>query len=757
MFFRNWQRVRLLSLNDAMGLHRAGDISGARDAYRAMLAADPEDINAIYLLGTTEMQLGELDAAIAHLSAAADRMPGFAPVQLNLGLAMRAAGQLQDAMAAFERAAKTQPDHANAWSNVGATAFALGDMRRAREAFVHAVALPNASDDAFVNLGTTELKLGEQLRAVTALRRAIDINPLNVDALLQLSSALSNMNDSADAEGLLARAETIDPGNARALFQRGQFAERTRKAEEAITNYRAAIQRNPNLAEAEYALGCLLWEEGDGDSAKACFDRALNINPELADARWARVMAEVSIVRADRAVDAVALASLEQGLSELDAWFSGRRADEGWASVGTIQPYFIVYYDSNHRDALSRYGDLCHRLMGRWQEQHRPQEQHRSHAPTVVKCRSRVRVGVVAAHLRKHSIWDAIVRGWFTALDPAKVELVSYHIGEVEGAETSLARDRSLRYVHHSGPQRKRLETWVDEIRDDAPDVLLYPEIGLDGLSLQLASMRLAPIQATTWGQPETSGLPTLDYFLSGESFEPPDADANYRERLVRLPNLGVWYEPLVVVPEVPDWDALGLDPMRPILLCPGTPFKYAPRADVAMVEIVRRVADVQLVFFNYERAGLTRTLNDRLLRAFATAGVAQRDALRFIPWQRIDRYYGLMSHATAMLDTIGFSGFNTAIQALECGLPVMAWEGQFLRGRLASGLMRRMEMPELVAHTTSDYAAGVARLCLDDEFCKTARNRIAARRSRLFCDEEPIRAMESLFTRLAQGTAHGP
>ena len=44
---------------------------------------------------------------------------------------------------------------------------------------------------------------------------------------------------------------------------------------------------------------------------------------------------------------------------------------------------------------------------------------------------------------------------------------------------------------------------------------IVYPELGMDVTSFALAALRLAPVQAATWGHPETTGLPTIDYFLS--------------------------------------------------------------------------------------------------------------------------------------------------------------------------------------------------------------------------------------------------
>ncbi len=98
------------------------------------------------------------------------------------------------------------------------------------------------------------------------------------------------------------------------------------------------------------------------------------------------------------------------------------------------------------------------------------------------------------------------------------------------------------------------------------------------------------------------------------------------------------------------------------------------------------------------------------------------------------------------MLDTIGFSGFNTAMQAVESALPIVTIEGRFMRGRLASGILRRMGLHELVAPSTEEYATIAARLARDGEYRKSVRRRIEAARHVLFDDDAPIRAMEAFL-----------
>ena len=103
-------------------------------------------------------------------------------------------------------------------------------------------------------------------------------------------------------------------------------------------------------------------------------------------------------------------------------------------------------------------------------------------------------------------------------------------------------------------------------------------------------------------------------------------------------------------------------------------------------------------------------------------------------------------------LDTIGFSGFNTALQAVECGLPIVTREGRFLRGRLASGILKRLGLHELVVPTEQAYADLVVRLAEDSAYREALAARIEGSRAALYEDRAPVRALEDFLGRAAQG-----
>ena len=114
------------------------------------------------------------------------------------------------------------------------------------------------------------------------------------------------------------------------------------------------------------------------------------------------------------------------------------------------------------------------------------------------------------------------------------------------------------------------------------------------------------------------------------------------------------------------------------------------------------------------------------------------------------------MRHADVMLDTIGFSGYNTAVQAMECGLPLVTREGQFLRGRLASGILRRMDLHELIVPTKADYVDLVVKLVTDRQYHARIRGEIERRRAVLFDDQSAMARFQDFLESTARPASAG-
>src|SRR4029450_704946 len=139
-----------------------------------------------------------------------------------------------------------------------------------------------------------------------------------------------------------------------------------------------------------------------------------------------------------------------------------------------------------------------------------------------------------------------------------------------------------------------------------------------------LASLRLAPVQCLTWGHPETSGYPTIDYFLSSDLMEPPGGEDHYTEKLIRLPTLSVYYEPSDDDSVDVTRQGLGLRPGATAFWCGQSLYKYLPQDDEVYPRIARAVPDCQFVFIEHPNGkAATEVFWRRLTQAFAAHGLA--------------------------------------------------------------------------------------------------------------------------------------
>jgi protein O-GlcNAc transferase len=374
----------------------------------------------------------------------------------------------------------------------------------------------------------------------------------------------------------------------------------------------------------------------------------------------------------------------------LTAWSRAGPAALG-ESVGSNQPFYLAYRPADVGALLSRYGDLvCTAAAAHWQIDRQR---------TVQPPRNRIRLVVVSGHVRRHPVWDVILRGIIAHIDRRQFEILLYHTGSMTDEETVWAASGVDRFVQ--GP--KPTKAWLDEVAQDRPDVMFYPEVGMDPASCALAALQLAPLQVAGWGHPVSTGLPSMNLFLSGEYLEGRGAEQHYREKLVRLPGTGVCTE----LPAVQAQRWSGPDRQRNVVrfaLC-QQPIKFDPADDVLLARIAKAAGPSEFWLASPKTLHWATTkLRNRLAAAFRAEGLDPNAYLRVMPWLPQDQFAGFLDEMDIYLDCPAFSGYTTAWQAIHRGLAVVTWEGDFLRQRLAAGLLRQVGKTDGIAGSRDQY-----------------------------------------------------
>jgi protein O-GlcNAc transferase len=254
-----------------------------------------------------------------------------------------------------------------------------------------------------------------------------------------------------------------------------------------------------------------------------------------------------------------------------------------------------------------------------------------------------------------------------------------------------------------------------------------------------LAAMRLAPRQYATFGHPVTSGLSTLDGFISADLLEAPASQRQYSEPLVRLPGLGVRMRH-----RAPAGDAAWLRELagdRPVLLCLQNLIKLQPAFDTVLARVVRATG-AMLVLFEIS-AGQSQRFTQRLQRAFAAAGVEFDANVRIVRALAYAEFLGGIAAATLVLDTPGFSGGATSLDAISMGTPIVAFAGDSARSRQTGAMLTLAGAPELIARDDDDYVRIAVELCTDGARRAALRERLRANAGVLFENREGVRGLE--------------
>jgi predicted O-linked N-acetylglucosamine transferase (SPINDLY family) len=247
------------------------------------------------------------------------------------------------------------------------------------------------------------------------------------------------------------------------------------------------------------------------------------------------------------------------------------------------------------------------------------------------------------------------------------------------------------------------MRAWLDEAAQDRPDVMFYPELGMDPATCALAALRLAPLQVAGWGHPVTTGLPSIDLFMSGELLEGTGAERHYREKLIRLPGTGVCTDSAPVQSRPWDGPARQGNCVR-FALC-QQPIKFDPADDVLLTRVAKAVGPSEFWLAAPRKLNwATAKLRNRLAAAFSAEGLDPDAYLRVMPWLPHDQFADFLDDMDVFLDCPAFSGYTTAWQAIHRGIPIVTLEGEFLRQRLAAGLLRQIGLTDGIAATAGEY-----------------------------------------------------
>jgi protein O-GlcNAc transferase len=723
------------TLTTAMAHHRAGRLNDAERLYQLVCDTDPKNARAFHLLGVVAHQLRRPDAA-SLVGRAVLLNPDFAEAHNDRGVILAANGLFEDALSCFERAIALNPGYLEARNNLGRGLRSLGRFDEALTQFELVLKNTPASPVAHFNLASVFELIGRNPDAEKHYRSAIALRPDFVDGYIHLALLLQGADRLPEALAHAEHAVTLRPDSAGARNNLANILGTMGRRDDAIAQYETALTIDPGSFMAHYNCGVALRGQTRIAEARAHFARAFALKPDFLEAELALCMAELPALYEDESDIAERREAYAGRLAKLCADVESANAPVALAdAVGSHQPFYLPYQGCNDRELQSLYGSLVCKVMA---EKYKMPAFPKPPGPHEV-----IRLGIVSGFFRQHSNWKIPVKGWLKMLDRDRFHVSGYYTSAERDDETDAAAALCDRFAQG----RLSLDAWRRTILDDAPHVLIFPEIGMDKVSAQLAAQRLAAVQCCSWGHPVTSGFPTIDYFLSSDLMEPAGAAAHYSEQLIRLPNLSIYYEAGDVPPISVDRTQLGLRPEAVVYWCCQSPPKYLPQFDGVFARIAAEVPHSQFTFIEFGGGkSVTEIFRARLERAFRAVGLNAGDHCVFLPRLVPDRFVAAIGQCDIVLDSIGWSGCNSILESLVHNLPIVTLAGEMMRGRHTAAILDMMDVRGTTARSIDEYVSIAGFLGRTSAKRTELSAEIASKKHRVYRDRTCIAALETFL-----------
>ncbi len=583
---------------------------------------------------------GQYSLAADNCRAALKRSPRASDLWHLLAVCELQIGSSDEALAAVTRARAIAPTRDD-YTNTQALILEQGGARLEAAALWQALLARNpAHADAWYNLGRQLLVAGNT--ATTAFERALALRPAWVDAWKNLGHARFAAGDSAGAEAAFANA----------------------------------LQQAPQDHDAAANLARLREEADDADTAMTLYRRALAAGSE--DATLLRYALVAPIFCRD-ATDISA--QRERVLGNLRALEHQPLQIADPARALGNPGFYFAYQGQDELEFQTRLAGLTARA---WQPP----------ALTPVSRPSQPRIAFVSAHFKAHTI-GRLYAPLVERLPRDGFDLAVVSIGRHDDALAHRYAAAADIYVAVD----EDLEAARRTLHALAPDVIFYTDIGMDPWTRYLAGLRLAPVQAMSWGHPLTSGQATMDYFVSSSLIEPIDAPNHYTETLIQLPAWPVLYDRPGTGTDTGSRTDFGFAASERLYLCPQSLFKLQPDFDALLGAILRHDPAGRIVLLE-TRAPWRTSLEARFARC--CADVANR--IDFIPPMSSARYTALLHAADVVLDTTHFSGGYTSFETIWAETPFVTMSGRYMRGRVTAGLCTLLGIDGAIASSADDY-----------------------------------------------------
>ena len=690
--------------NTAINFHTKGKINEAKKVYEETLKFYPDDLPTLTNLGIVFSQLKNFKEAVELFTKAIKINPKYAEGHNNLGNAFFELLELDKALESYKKAVQINHNFSDAYNNLGNVYQKKNNINKAIENYELAISIGTSSmkDKPYYNLGNIYRELGNFEKSISLYKKAIDINPNSDSICINLSISLNKNGNLKEAISYCEKAIEINPKNVRALNNLGEYNQ----------------------------------EIGNEESSIEFYKKALRLEPKNLRSRWLMMNTFPIIYKDSEQINYYKkhfdenLKSLEDLIKETNSF----KKKEVLSALYSSSNFYLHYLGCDITNLQKRYASLLHKLSKYVYPQY--------HKKIIYNRSSNfIKIGFVSSFFFEHVI-SKLFKNWIIKINKNKFKTFVYHVGIDNDQTTDLIKKNCFDFFH-----KTNIDSVINKVISDKLDILVFLDTGMDPKLQIMEPLRLAPIQCSAYGVPVTTGIENIDYFFTGEAMETDDSYKHYSEKLVKLPDLGVYYDTpqKININELNKKESNGITNFISL----QSNFKLLPQHDHIYFDILKKNPKSKFTFISTKNEFIADKFKERLMKISKDKGLIFEDFFIFYPQTSYQNYLNLIYKSDIVLDSLDWSGLNTSLEAINLNKPIVTLPSNFMRGRHTYGVLKILKTDELICSSKKEYVDLAVKLSTDLEFKEKIVKKININKKFLFDNYKTIQFLENFFLSL--------
>lgn len=777
----------------ALEHQRKGEWAEAEAQYNWILSKNPQDPDALHLLGVLHQQTGRTPTSIPLINRAIRICPSNPNYYNSLGTSMKRNGDLKKAKHCFKKALslnskfpealynlasvyhlEKQFDYAlkhyqqaialnqkfpEAFNNMAATLNLLGRFAAAADCCQKAIRMKPDYSEPYNNMGNAYMGLCNPESAIKCYREAISLSGESPEVLCNLGNALQDTCELNKAIASYEKAIQLNPTYGKAYNNLGTTYRLIGKLKDAELLFNKCIEIRPNDAEAYHNMGNVYYDKEEYNSAASWYSKALQIDPENV-----RTIINLGILFQESGDTEKAIESFNKALEidpesskahnhllhELYQRCEWKKADELNASIDkfteceiasgrvpTEMPFLSIIRTANPK-ANFRLAKLWSQRIGHYVTVDKQNKAYKHKLSN-----EKITVGYLTNNFRNHPTSHLII-DIFDFHDKDRFAINAYSYGEDDGSQyrkriaSGCDRFVDLRNMSHGQA--------ANQIRKGRVDILVDLVGYMRGHRLEISAYRPAPIQVRWLGLAGTTGADFFDYLIT-DPIVTPERDAPwYSEKFIYMPDTYQVNSKPLKEPEGPiNRRDLGLPEKGFVYCCFCSNYKIEPVMFRSWMQILRGVPGSVLWLLKSNAV-----VEENLKREARKNGV---DPDRLIFAKKISKADHLQRIRIAdfALDTRVVNGAATTSDVLYAGVPVLSLKGTHFASRMSASILNAIGMDELVCASQSAYEKKAIEMGRNPLAFRSLKERLSRNRIEkpLFDTQRFVRHLETAYLKI--------